>query len=356
MIFRVFTLRLLPLLVLGAMGGLTGCELPAGIPVVLNTEQPVSAYQTVSVLLSKTAESAVTGTLSPTVASSDQILPSETPIPFTPTISGMITKNIVPEQTQAYCDLAAAGNPIDVTIPDDTRLRPGETFVKTWRLINAGTCTWGKDYTVVFFSGDDMGSKREIPLRDEVAPDQEMDISIDMTAPEDAGPHQGNYKLRSATGELFGIGPEGGAPFWVRIVVIPTATLTPTPPTPTPTSTAEIVIAGGQVLKFEQKFDLDTGVVGVGDGADVALLRNGEILEWVPLNGAKAGVIGGSEPGLNECQAAPGSTDVIALGAEMEISYLCGRTNRGLPARILLSKIDVEAAQLEFQYIIWSAP
>jgi hypothetical protein len=30
----------------------------------------------------------------------------------------------------------------DITIPDGTNLAPGETFVKTWRIVNSGTSTW----------------------------------------------------------------------------------------------------------------------------------------------------------------------------------------------------------------------
>ncbi len=38
----------------------------------------------------------------------------------------------------------------DVTVPDGTRYDPGATFTKTWRLRNAGTCTWTTSYTMVF--------------------------------------------------------------------------------------------------------------------------------------------------------------------------------------------------------------
>src|SRR5574338_1618752 len=44
----------------------------------------------------------------------------------------------------------------DVTIPDGTVFAPGATFTKTWRIKNAGTCTWS-GYSLVFDSGDSMG-------------------------------------------------------------------------------------------------------------------------------------------------------------------------------------------------------
>lgn len=37
----------------------------------------------------------------------------------------------------------------DVTVPDGTKYEPGETFEKTWRLKNIGTCTWTISYSLV---------------------------------------------------------------------------------------------------------------------------------------------------------------------------------------------------------------
>jgi hypothetical protein len=48
--------------------------------------------------------------------------------------------------------------------------------------------------------------------------------------------------LSNADGELFGIGPNGDAPFWARIIVVPSETETPTPTnTPTPEVTLTVV-------------------------------------------------------------------------------------------------------------------
>ena len=38
----------------------------------------------------------------------------------------------------------------DVSVPDGTTFEPGDTFVKTWRLQNRGTCTWTPEYRLVF--------------------------------------------------------------------------------------------------------------------------------------------------------------------------------------------------------------
>ena len=46
----------------------------------------------------------------------------------------------VPPPAVSYCDWMAFVT--DVTIPDGTVLQPNETFVKTWRIKNIGTCAW----------------------------------------------------------------------------------------------------------------------------------------------------------------------------------------------------------------------
>jgi hypothetical protein len=132
------------------------------------------------------------------------------------------------------CDQAGAGIPIDLSIPDDTPLLAGQAFTKVWRLQNVGGCTWTRDYKVALFSGEGMGAQPILPLPGDVPPGQTVEISVDMIAPQMPGKHQGNWKLRNPSNNWFGIGPNGSAPFWVRIVVKqppPTAILT-IPPKP----------------------------------------------------------------------------------------------------------------------------
>ena len=40
-------------------------------------------------------------------------------------------------------------NLISETIPDGTVMQPSETFYKTWRLKNNGSCTWNSAYKIV---------------------------------------------------------------------------------------------------------------------------------------------------------------------------------------------------------------
>lgn len=126
----------------------------------------------------------------------------------------------------------------DVTIPDNARLLPGQSFVKTWRLRNSGTCPWDQVYALVFVGGHRMEAPTEVPFTQSVSPGQMVDLSVRMTTPTGAGTYKGEWQLRNADGVQFGIDSRKGPSFWVRVVVEPLTTATPTPtasPTPTPT-------------------------------------------------------------------------------------------------------------------------
>jgi hypothetical protein len=112
----------------------------------------------------------------------------------------------------------------DVTVPDGTRYAPGTTFKKTWRLRNIGTCTWTTSYALVFDSGERMGAPATVNFPSNVAPGQSVELSVDMTAPSNAGRYRGYWKLRNAGGAIFGIGTTANKSFWVEINVTGTST------------------------------------------------------------------------------------------------------------------------------------
>ena len=122
----------------------------------------------------------------------------------------------------------------DVTIPDNTDVAPGQVFVKTWRIQNTGVTTWTTDYDLVFISGERMGTTTEVACPSSVAPGQQVDISVTLTAPTTLGTYTGYWKMRNATGGLF----EYGVTVVIDVVsTSATATLAPGAPTPTPTPT-----------------------------------------------------------------------------------------------------------------------
>jgi hypothetical protein len=113
----------------------------------------------------------------------------------------------------------------DVTVPDGTRFDPNATFTKTWRLRNSGTCTWTSAYTMVFDSGTQMGSTASVAFPSaNVAPGQNVDLSVNMTAPNAAGHYIGYWKFKNAAGALFGIGVNANRSWWVEINVNGTPT------------------------------------------------------------------------------------------------------------------------------------
>jgi hypothetical protein len=107
----------------------------------------------------------------------------------------------------------------DITIPDDTVIAAGQTFTKTWELLNNGTCSWETTYSLVFVSGDQMGAPDIQPIEQVVEPGQTFELSVTLTAPLEPGNYRGEWKLRNTSGLLFGIGLEADDPFWTQIVV-----------------------------------------------------------------------------------------------------------------------------------------
>ncbi len=107
----------------------------------------------------------------------------------------------------------------DVTVPDNTIFAPDETFVKTWRFRNEGTCTW-TGYTLVFAGGDQMGGSDSTPVTT-VNPGDTFDVSISLKAPTRSGVYQANWWFQNAKGDRFGVNTHGKDLFWVKIVVSP---------------------------------------------------------------------------------------------------------------------------------------
>ncbi|HEX2993468.1 MAG TPA: NBR1-Ig-like domain-containing protein [Anaerolineales bacterium] len=114
----------------------------------------------------------------------------------------------------------------DVTISDGTILAPDESFVKTWKFQNTGTCAWQEDYLITFTSGNSMdGDNTEIG--EEVASGSTAEISVSLVAPSSEGSYTGYWKLADTDGNEF------GQSVYVMIVVSDDAS------TLTPTATAE---------------------------------------------------------------------------------------------------------------------
>lgn len=147
-------------------------------------------------------------------------------LPLPPSATATVTVTPTPTQTptptvtptpKVPCDWVAFVT--DVTVPDGTTFKPDQDFRKTWRLKNIGTCTWTKDYDLVFVSGNRMTGDKATPLTTSVKPGQTIDLSIELTAPIEIGKHTGYWALQNASGVVFGIGGQAKDPFWVMVQV-----------------------------------------------------------------------------------------------------------------------------------------
>ena len=111
----------------------------------------------------------------------------------------------------------------DVTIPDNAELTGGAAFVKTWRVMNNGTCIWASDYTLTYYSDQRMSAPASVPLA-LTYPGQTLDISVPLTAPNVVGTHRGNFVIKNAEGLIMKIGDDSR--LWLIINVKNTSAAT----------------------------------------------------------------------------------------------------------------------------------
>jgi uncharacterized protein YkwD len=112
----------------------------------------------------------------------------------------------------------------DVTIPDNTPIVAGTPFTKTWRVSNNGTCIWGPDYTLTYYSDERMAAPASVvlPL---TYPGQNADISVDLVAPNAPGTRRANFVIKNPAGLIMKVNQDSR--LWLIINVsleAPTAT------------------------------------------------------------------------------------------------------------------------------------
>jgi hypothetical protein len=206
------------------------------------------------------------------------LLPTDTPAPI-PTVTPIATTSLntpVPPVSGQIPTVSCYGLSYvkDVTIPDNTLMAPGQTFTKTWRVRNSGTCAWDAGFKFAFVGGNAMNGVTLV-LDSAVKPGVEKDLSVPMKAPSTAGSARGTWRMSTAGGNFFGdqvyvlinvgnvtttvtptitktgVTTTPGTPTITRTVgatatatlttaattAVPTATATTAPPTATPTET-----------------------------------------------------------------------------------------------------------------------
>eukprot|EP00271_Cylindrocystis_brebissonii_P000393 TRINITY_DN10486_c0_g1_i1.p1 TRINITY_DN10486_c0_g1~~TRINITY_DN10486_c0_g1_i1.p1 ORF type:complete len:875 (+),score=157.00 TRINITY_DN10486_c0_g1_i1:189-2813(+) len=113
----------------------------------------------------------------------------------------------------------------DVTIFDGTELAPRTLFTKIWRLRNSGSATWPANTKMVCVGGDNMltdGGIATLELSDNgVAPEEEIEVSVSLIAPEKPGRYVSHWRLMTPMGRKF------GHRVWALVQVVPTGAPSP---------------------------------------------------------------------------------------------------------------------------------
>ena len=235
-------------------------------------------------------------------------------------------------------------------------MMPGTSFSKTWRIENVGACTWTRQYALTFFSGNSLGARYTHNLQQPVNPGEMIDLTVDMVAPQNVGLYQSNWMLSDPEGNLFGIGPHGDAPFWVRIEVVQLITPTPTL-TPTITPTPMVQITGSAVIVDGDQLDLDTATLNPPDDteADLVYQYGGTpIHQLFPVNDTVWAVFGETEPSSGNCFDTTLNDEPISFNQVPDGTYICYRTSEKLRGWLLIE--DFEAGKLTVSFITWAAP
>jgi len=147
----------------------------------------------------------------------------------------------------------------DETIPDGTKFDPGDSFVKSWTLRNAGTCEWTTSSRMVFEEGDQMDGPDSVYLTHKVPPGNTYTVEIPMTAPSSDGDYTGVWRFKAANDTKMG-------KYWVKITVgdtaPPPAAFAVTSVTYSmPTTTLDIVCPSNEVANITANITTSAGGV-----------------------------------------------------------------------------------------------
>ena len=143
-----------------------------------------------------TFASSLTETLAavPTISPTLTVVPTFTPlaITFTPEIPATVNP--------CYNLLWIK----DVTIPDGTQMKAGETFTKTWLVQNIGGCAWRAGFTFNHVGGDRMRGNT-ITLQESIQTGSKRELSVQLVVPSgQSGLIQSSWRMADAEGNYFG--------------------------------------------------------------------------------------------------------------------------------------------------------
>ncbi|MBN2502901.1 MAG: hypothetical protein JXB38_19130 [Anaerolineales bacterium] len=289
--------------------------------------------------------------LPPTPTPTLALLPTNTPVVFPSATPVILQPTNTPSPTQAPTSTLrpydAAAFIADVTVPDGSKVAPGETFLKTWRIKNIGTTTWDTSYATVFHSGERMSSSARVALGGPVYPGQVVDVSMYLTAPEKAGEYRGNWILQNTSGYSFGFGSDADVPLYVIVKV-------------SAKDDYPEIASEGEDFELEdgECFDFDRGkaAVDLNDRCDFKLVIEddyayGEI-KLVPVNAAEIAFEDdfSKAPTLEKCKDSDAYLDDERV-ITPENDYLCFNTDPGRYGYIYF--YDIDESSIIFDWVTW---
>lgn len=92
---------------------------------------------------------------------------------------------------------------VDVTVPDNTIMTPGQDFIKTWRVKNNGACPWGAGYVLTYAGYTDEMDGQFIAFTEVIQPGQEVELSVQFKAPDAAGEYLSAWTMQNPQGVEF---------------------------------------------------------------------------------------------------------------------------------------------------------
>ena len=187
---------------------LVSCNLLAMLqPAPLFVGSP-TATSTLQITLALPTQPAAQATSAPTLS----------PAPRT-NLPTLVLSVPTPTATAIPCDKAVFVS--DVSVPDGTVFHAGDAVVKTWQVMNAGSCTWTTAYMLIFDHGYNFLGVKSINLATPAAPGETADITLKFSAPAPPGTYASYWKLQGPAGVIFGTGPNGDVPLGIKIVIQP---------------------------------------------------------------------------------------------------------------------------------------
>ncbi len=92
--------------------------------------------------------------------------------------------------------------------PRGVVVKPGQQFLKIWRLKNTGTCTWDEGYRLAYAGGDgNMGAQPFVitQTKDFVKPGETKDLGVTLTAPNIEKDYGSCWRMQDDQGNFFGV-------------------------------------------------------------------------------------------------------------------------------------------------------